>query len=226
MTVHDAALKGIGMPEEQPNHLKTVQDDLAFLRGLADGAGERGGLGVSGGALYGSAGVLYGLQTLFYFAQERGVVSLGYAGNMVLAWIPTLIFLVLMTIVIVIDRKNPQRGVTNRAVNAAFSAAGVANLALVIVFAAAAGRHKDFHYWLFHPAVVFILQGAVWQVTFMLRRRLWTLGVAVGWIVSGVAMGLLIERAELYLLIASLGLFAFMAAPGFFMMRQALQRAA
>lgn len=226
MTIHDAALKGIDMPEDHRDHLKTVQDDLAFLRGLAEGGHERGGLGVSGGALYGSAGVLYGLQTLIYFAQEMGLVGLGFTGNMVLAWVPTLIFLVLMTIVIIIDRKNPQRGVTNRAINAAFSAVGVANLALIVVFAGAASRHRDFHYWLFHPAVVFILQGAVWQVVFVLRRRMWMLAVAFGWIVCGVAMGLLIERADLYLLIATVGLFAFMGAPGFFMMRQALRPAA
>lgn len=208
------------------DQLKTAQDDLAFLRGLAEGRAERGGLGVAGGALYGAAGVLYGAQTLAYFAQERGLVAFGAQGNLVLAWSPTLIFLVLMAIVIVLDRKSPQRGVTNRAVNAAFQATGVANLALIVVFAAAAQRHKDFHYWLFHPAVVFILQGAVWQVIFVLRRRLWMLAVALGWLVSGVAMGLLIERAELYLLIAGLGLFAFMAAPGFYMMRQAQRPAA
>jgi hypothetical protein len=203
--------------------LKTVQDDLAFLRGLAESGGDRGGLGAPGGALYGAAGVLYGFQILVYFAQERGVVSLGGLGNVVLAWAPTLVFLVLMTIVIVMDRKNPQRGVTNRAINAAFSAVGVANLALIIVFASAAARHRDFHYWLFHPAVVFVLQGAVWQVVYMLRKRLWMLAVAIGWLVSGVAMGLLIERADLYLLIASVGLFGFMAIPGFHMMRQALR---
>jgi hypothetical protein len=206
--------------------LKTVQDDLAFLRGLAESGGERGGLGVAGGALYGSAGLLYGLQTLVYFAQEKGAVQLGFTGNMVLAWAPTVVFLVLMTIVIIIDRKNPQRGVTNRAVNAAFQATGVANLALIVVFAAAAARHKDFHYWLFHPAVVFILQGAVWQVIFVLRKRLWMLAVALGWLVCGVAMGVLIERADIYLLIASFGLLAFMAAPGFYMMRQAQRPAA
>ncbi|WP_297506978.1 hypothetical protein [uncultured Caulobacter sp.] len=214
-------MKGTGMNDD----LKTVQEDLAFLRGLAEGGAERGGLGVAGGALYGAAGVLYGVQTLVYFAQERGVFSLGAVGGAVMAWAPTAVFLVLMTIVIILDRKNARRGVANRAVNAAFSAAGIANLALVIVFAAAAGRHGDFHYWLFHPAVVFILQGAVWQVTFMLRRRIWMLAVAIGWIVSGVAMGLLIERADLYLLIAGFGLFAFMAAPGFYMMRQALRPA-
>ena len=214
------------MPEDQDAHLNTVRDDLAFLRGLADGSNERGGLGVAGGALYGAAGVLYGLQTLLYVVQERGLISLGTAGNLVLAWAPTVAFLVLMTIVIVLDRKNPQRGVTSRAINAAFSAVGVANLALVVVFAAAAAHHRDFHYWLFHPAVVFILQGAVWQVVFVLRRRMWMLAVAIGWIACGVAMGLLIARADVYLAIASFGLFAFMAAPGFFMMRQALRRTA
>jgi hypothetical protein len=41
-------------------------------------------------------------------------------------------------------------------------------------------RHHDFRYWLFHPAVVFVLQGAVWYVIFMLRKRLWMALVAAG----------------------------------------------
>jgi hypothetical protein len=222
VTIHDAVLKGIGMNDE----LKTVQDDLAFLRTMAEGGGERGGMGVAGGALYGAAGLLYGIQTLAYFAQEMGVIRMGGLGNLVMAASPTVVFLILMTIVIIIDRKRPQVGVANRAVNAAFAGTGIANLALVLIFAAAASRHKDFHYWLFHPAVVFVLQGAVWYVIFMLRKRLWMALVATGWLVCGVALGMLIERADLYLLIASLGLFAFMMVPGFFMMRQALRAAA
>lgn len=205
--------------------LKTVQDDLAFLRGLAEGGAERGGLGVAGGALYGSAGVLYGIQTLAYLVQERGLLRLSPQANLVMAWAPTVIFLILMTIVIIVDRKNPQRGVTNRAVNAAFSGTGIANLALVLIFASAAARNHDFRYWLFHPAVVFVLQGAVWYVIFVLRKRLWMAVVAIGWLVSGVAMGMLIHRADLYLLIATFGLFALMGVPGFHMMRQALRSA-
>lgn len=206
--------------------LKTVQDDLAFLRDLAEGGGERGGgLGAAGGALYGAAGLIYGLQTLTYYAQERGWAHLPPMGNLIMAWAPTVIFLILMTIVIVIDRKQPRRGVTSRAVNAAFAGTGIANLALVLIFAAAAARNHDFRYWLFHPAVVFVLQGAVWYVIFVLRRRLWMALVALGWLVSGVALGLLINQAALYLLVASFGLFAFMMIPGFHMMRQALRPA-
>lgn len=83
--------------------LKSVQDDLAFLRGLAEGSQERGGLGVAGGALYGAAGLLYGLQSLIYVVQERGLIALGGLGNLILAWAPTVVFLVLMTIVIIKD---------------------------------------------------------------------------------------------------------------------------
>lgn len=204
--------------------IKSVQDDLAFLRTVAEGGG--GGMGVAGSALYGSAGVLYGIQCLSYYLQEIGIVRLSPTANIVMAWAPTVIFLVLMTIVIIIDRKRPAVGVTSKAINSAFAGAGIANLALVLVFASAAARHQDFHYWLFHPAVVFVLQGAVWYVIFMLRRRMWMALVAVGWLVSGVAMGMLIERAELYLLIATLSLFLLMGVPGFGMMRQALRTSA
>ncbi len=222
MTIHDVELKG-ALPMN--DKLKTVQDDLAFLRGVAEGGAERGGLGAAGGALYGSAGVLYGIQTLTYFVQGKGLLHLSPQANLVMAWAPTVIFLILMTVVIIIERKKPLRGVANRAVNAAFSGTGIANLALVLIFASAAARNHDFRYWLFHPAVVFVLQGAVWYVIFVLRKRLWMAVVAIGWLVSGVAMGMLIHRADLYLLIATFGLFALMGAPGFHMMRQALRSA-
>ena len=222
MNGHDATLKGIAPMNDK---IKTAQDDLAFLRTIAEG-GTGGGMGVPGSALYGSAGVLYGIQCLSYYVQEKGLSLLSPTANIVMAWAPTLIFLVLMTIVIVLDRKKPAVGVTSRAVNSAFAGVGLANLALVIVFASAAARNHDFRYWLFHPAVVFVLQGSVWYVAFTLRKRLWMALVAAGWLVSGVALGMLIDRADLYLLIATLSLFLLMAVPGFGMMRQALRTAA
>jgi hypothetical protein len=174
--------------------IKSVQDDLAFLRTVAENRGGAG-LGVAGG-------VIYGLQCLGYYAQAIGLIRIPPLGELLLAWLPTVLFVILMTVVIVIDRKRPTGGVANRAVNAAFVGAGIANLALILIFAAAAARHNDFRYWLFHPAVVFVLQGAAWYVVFMLRKRLWMLAVAAGWLVSGVALGLLIERSDLYLLVA------------------------
>lgn len=207
------------------DELKKVRDDLAFMRAIAEGGGERGGLGAPGAALYGAAGLLYGVQTLGHFGQVKGVLIMSALGNLLLAWLPTVLFSILMTAVIVIDRKRPQVGAGNRAVNAAFSATGLANLALIVIFAAAAVRNHDFKYWLFHPAVVFIVQGAVWFLVFTLRKRAWMALVSVGWLVAGMALGLLIDRQDLYLLIASFSLFAFMMIPGFHMMRQALRAA-
>jgi hypothetical protein len=203
--------------------MKSAQDDLAFLRTVAEGSG--GGIGVAGGALYAGAGLIYGLQCLGHYGQAVGLLRMPPVGNLLLAWLPTLIFLVMMTVVIVVERKRPTAGVASRAVNAAFTGAGIANLALILVFASAAARHHDFRYWLFHPAVVFVIQGAVWYVIFTLRKRLWMLLVAAGWLASGVALGMLVERSDLYLLVASLGLFAWMMVPGFAMMRQALRQA-
>lgn len=205
--------------------LKTVREDLAFLRTIAEGGGERGGLGAPGAALYGSAGLIYGIQTLGHFAQVKGVLVMSPLGDLLLGWLPTVIFLIIMTLVIIVDRKRPQVGAANRAVSAAFTATGLANLALIVIFAAAAIRNHEFKYWLFHPAVVFVVQGAVWFVVFSLRKRAWMALVSVGWLGAGIALGLLIDRPDLYLLIAALGLFAFMMAPGFYMMRQALRPA-
>jgi hypothetical protein len=38
------------------DEIKSVQDDLAFLRTLAEGRGGAPGMGVAGGALYAGAG--------------------------------------------------------------------------------------------------------------------------------------------------------------------------
>lgn len=204
--------------------IKAAQDDLAFLRTVAEGGG--GGMGLTGGALYAGAGLIYGLECLGHYGQVTGVFHMQLLGNLLLSALPTLIFLIMMTVVIVIERKRPKGGVANRAVNAAFAGTGIANIALVLVFASAATRHHDFRYWLFHPAVVFVIQGAVWYVIFMLRKRLWMAVAATGWLVSGVALGMLVDRQDLYLLVASLGLFAWMMVPGYVMMRQAMRQAA
>jgi hypothetical protein len=84
--------------------------------------------------------------------------------------------------------------VTSRAVNSAFAGAGIANLALVVIFAAAASRHHDFHYWLFQPGRGLRAAGRGLVRDLHAARRLWMALVAVGWLVSGVAMGLLIDR--------------------------------
>ena len=167
-----------GQPKDDTigeDRIKGVRDDLAFMRTLAEGGGGSAGLGLPGSALYAAAGLIYGGQCLGHYAQAIGLLTLGKLGSLVLGFAPTVLFLVLMVVVIILDRRRPASGVANRAVNAAFTGVGIANLTIAWIFAAAAQNHHDFRYWLFHPAVVFTLQGAAWYVVFMLRRRLWML---------------------------------------------------
>jgi hypothetical protein len=205
------------------DNIKAVRDDLAFMRTLAEGGS--GGMGRPGSALYTAAGLIYGLQCLGHYAQAIGLLTLGKVGSLVLGLGPTVLFLVLMVGVIILDRRMPAGGVANRAVNAAFAGVGIANLTIAWIFAAAASSHHDFRYWLFHPAVVFTLQGAAWYVVFMLRRRPWMLVTAAGWLGTGLALGLLIDAPVTYTLVAALGLFAWMMVPGLVMMRQSWPRA-
>ncbi len=50
----------------------TVQDDLAFMRDLAE-RGQRGS--ITGGSVFVAGGVLYGVQCLFHWAQLKGWID-------------------------------------------------------------------------------------------------------------------------------------------------------
>jgi len=198
--------------------ISTAQDDLAFMRRLAE-QGSRGA--VAGGWVFVAGGVLYGVQCLYQWAQLRGVIDP--------PWPVTLTFLVAITAgffavlgwVIWRDRKSPQTGLMSRAVNAVFSGIGLANLAMVIVFGFNAAQAKDISIWLLYPPVIFALQGAAWYAAAVLRKRAWQGLVAAGWLIAATALGLVRGSVDAYLLICSLSLFLLMALPGFVLIRLA-----
>lgn len=194
----------------------TLEPDLDFLRGLVDGGGNRtqyltGHAFVVGGGLY----------AFQCFANWLAIIlglNMPGAAWLMLHSLPTVIFIAYCI------RQGMRYGMgntgnaTSRAITAAFQAAGFTNLALILIFAPAAISRGDFTIWLFHPAIVFALQGAAWLTAFQLRRRAWLLGVALGWLASAVALGLLIGSLT-YLLVAGLALFFFMTVPGIVMVR-------
>jgi len=194
----------------------TLEPDLDFLRGLVEGGGNRtqyltGHAFVVGGSVY----------AFQCFANWLLVVlALNVPG---LVWIalhtlPTVIFLAYCVWQGMRYGASNTGNATSRAITAAFQAAGFTNLALILIFAPTAIGRGDFTIWLFYPAVVFALQGAAWLTAYQLRRRLWLLGVALGWMASAVALGLLIGSLT-YLLVAGAALFFFMAVPGIVMVR-------
>ena len=201
---------------------QSLQDDLAFMRQLAEGGPASSQ--PQFGAAYLAGGLIYGAQCLFNWGQIEGWIRLPPGPSLVISLGFTGVFLAVMVALTWAYRGAQPRGLTNRAVAAAFAGAGLSNCALIAVFATVAARHHSLTIWLLYPTVVFALQGAVWFVVAMLRRRLWMGAVALGWWTSAVGLGLTIDSTA-YVAVCGLSLILWMALPGVLMLRQARQAA-
>ncbi|NHK29468.1 hypothetical protein FF098_016270 [Parvularcula flava] len=194
----------------------TLEPDLDFLRGLVEGGGNR--TQYLTGHAFAVGGGLYAFQCFANWLLVILALDLPGIVWITLHSLPTVIFLAYCVWQGVRYGASNTGNATSRAITAAFQAAGFTNLALILIFAPTAIGRNDFTIWLFYPAVVFALQGAAWLTAYQLRRRLWLLGVALGWMVSAVALGLLIGNLA-YLLVAGGALFLFMTVPGIVMVR-------
>lgn len=116
--------------------------------------------------------------------------------------------------------------IVTRTLNAAFSGAGMANLAIIVVFGFGAARDKDFAIWLYYPAMIFALQAAAWFVAYSLKKKPWMLMASIGAWITAVALGLLVREPVAYLYVCTAALFVLFAGPGWIMTRDALQKRA
>ncbi len=194
-----------------------IRDDLAFMKALAENGGKTQW---AGGAAFVAGGTLYGLQCLVEWAQAAGLVTLNGLQTWCYTVGITVAFLIALGVVIVRNRKTAPRGMLNKAFASVFQATGIASLALVAIFAAAAIPRDSVIIWELYPASLFALMGAAWYVVFMLRRRLWMAAVSAGWFATAVGLGLLVGTPS-YILVAALALLALMALPGAYMMHLA-----
>ena len=199
----------------------TAEDDLAFLRAIAEGSG-RPPLTLA--VCYLAGGLLYGLQCLFHVGQVTGLIRWPELANLIFVVMITVSFLAVLTWAILKDRREgpPNRGpLATRSLNAAFSATGMANSAVIIVFGVGAIRDQDFAIWLYYAAIVFALQAAAWFMAWTLKKKGWMLATALGGWVTAVALGVLVREPLWYLGVCTVALFALFALPGWIMFRDA-----
>lgn len=201
--------------------LHSPEDDLAFMRSIVEGGGR---VPMTLAVCYLAGGLIYGAQCLFHVGQVFGWVRLPDLANLIVVVGFTVAFLVVLTWAILRDRKagTSNRGpLATRTLSAAFSATGMANTAVIIVFAVGAMRDKDFAIWLYYAAIVFALQAAAWYVAWMLKRKGWMLATALGGWVTAVALGLLVRQPVAYLGVCTVALFLLFALPGWALFRDA-----
>lgn len=205
-------------PKMPPN---TPADDLAFMRNLVEQGGRAQ---MTGGSLFFAGGLLYGLQCLYHFGQMHGF-GLAEPWNLAFVAAITLAFLAYLLWAGFKGMLKTPAGLLGRALAAVFSGVGLANLAMVFVFALNAGRENSSLIWMLYPPVIFALQGAAWIAAFQIQKHGWQAAVGIGWLVSACALGWFVRDAQAYVLIAAAALFGLMALPGWMMMRRAARDA-
>ncbi|MBI1200061.1 MAG: hypothetical protein GC203_19555 [Phenylobacterium sp.] len=193
-----------------------ARDDLAFLRGLVTGGDNNFQRQLGEG--YAVGGACYGTQMALHMLQAWAGWFTAPAAAMLVGLGPTLVFLALLSWLLWRRRGAPPN-TANRAIGAAFQAAGLANLALAAVVGGAAWRAQSFQIWLIFPCAVFVLQGAAWLVAWHVRRRRWFGAIAGGWFATGIAMGFAIDVVPAYMALAAFGFIAFMLVPGLALLR-------
>jgi hypothetical protein len=201
---------------------QSAQDDLAYMRTVV----EQGGRPRMAGALiYMAAGLIYGVETLVHWGQSINLIRLSMPATLTFVAGCSALFVLVMIVLIARDKtKGIGAGSGSRALNAAFGGAGLANIALMVIFGVNAWRQHDFLIWMLYPCVVFALQGAAWYVAFMLRRKGWMLVVSLGCLVTAALMGMVINTPT-FNLVAALACFAWLAVPGAIMARDARREA-
>lgn len=200
--------------------LNSPQDDLAFMRSIVEGGGRPS---MTLAICYLAGGLLYGLQCLFHVGQVIGLIRWPGLANLAFVVGITVAFLSILTWAILKDRKDgAARGpLATRSLNAAFSATGMANTAVIIVFGVGAIRDNDFAIWLYYAAIVFALQAAAWYMAWTLKKKPWMLATALGGWVVAVALGVLVRQPMWYLGVCTVALFALFALPGWILFRDA-----
>jgi hypothetical protein len=173
---------------------------------------------------YLAGGLLYGLQCLFHVGQVLGLVRWNGLASLIFVTLISVIFLLVIVWAILQDRRDGagrQGPAAARTLKAAFSAAGMTNAAVIIIFGVGAMRDSDFAVWLYYTAIVFALQAAAWYVAWTLKRKTWMLATAIGGWITAVALGVLVRETMWYLAVCTVALFLLFALPGWVMFRDA-----
>jgi hypothetical protein len=195
----------------------SLNDDLAFLRTLAEGSEDNLRMFAE---IYFAAGAIYGGEMLLHIGQVLGWLPPAGLFGLAAGLAPTAIFILVVVAIALRKGTTAQGNLVGKSIGAVFGAIGLSNFALIAVIGSVAWREHSFMTWQIYPCIVFVLQGTGWFVAFRLRQRAWLGLLAAGWFVIGIAMALSIQWMPGFVALAALGLFGFMALPGYLMLRR------
>lgn len=198
----------------------TIKDDLAFLKHLVSDSGR---VEKSAGEAFLSAGVLFGAQCFLQYAQWVGAITPPPLLSLAFGVMPSLIFTAHMIYMTIRDRNLGPKAVGGRALSAAFTSAGLANLFIASAFGYVALKEKSMMIWMLYPIALCAFQGAVWYTAYFIRKRLWMAFASAGWFLASVGATFTIGTST-FLLILGVTIFFVMGGSGYQMIREAKAR--
>lgn len=207
---------------DTPELKAELKDDLAFMKALVL---EGGRSEMAGGQAFLVAGLLFGAQCFLQWAQVIGWLVGPQYLYLAIVVLPSVIFLIFVIYLSIKERHNGPKGVASRAINAAFTSAGIANLFISSAFGYTAVIEKSMTIWLLYPVVICTVQGSVWYIAYMIRKKLWLALVSAAWFVTSMALTFLLKSVADYLLVLGLALTFVMGGSGYYMMRLASKKA-
>jgi hypothetical protein len=200
------------------DQLQTIQDDLAYMRALAQ-EGRRAPL--LGGSVLIAGGLIYGGAALAHWMIAAGVLDVPPISYSVLWLVAVVAFFVVLG---ALKRRMSQRpGATaanNRAYSIAWGGLGGATFGIAASLIIAAARMKDPVIMGLFPPVILSLYGGGWLVGAALSDRSWLRWVGFAAIAAALGTALLIGRDEQWLAYAA-ALILLAALPGYALARQA-----
>jgi hypothetical protein len=200
----------------------TAKDDLAFMKALVFDGGRSE---MAGGQAFFVAGLCFGAQCFLQWAQAIGLLVAPVLVYLTIAVLPSVIFLGFVIYLSLKERNAGPKPVAARAVNAAFTSAGIGNLFISSAFGYTASIEKSMTVWLLYPVVICVFQGAVWYIAYIIRKKIWLAAVSVAWFSTSVALTILLKSIPDYLLVLGFALVFIMGGSGYYMMRLAAKKA-
>lgn len=197
--------------------IRTVHEDIAYMRGLAQ---EGRNTPLLCGSVLVAAAAIFGPAVLGQWAMQTGILTLS-------PWAPLWLWVgagviftaVLMILIRRMDIKPGAGSPVNRAVGAAWSAVGLGIFAMWLAFMAIGLTSGDWAIMRAMPIVVFAAYGAAWMVAGAMARARWMSWVAVIAYAGAVLLGVFAESAWSYPLFAAL-MVAVALVPGLALLRQ------
>lgn len=198
--------------------IESARDNLAYMRALVGGT-ER--MQKTIGEAFFWAGLLYGGQCFLHWLQTLRIVPDEGPIGLAVVVVPTVLFVGILVMIIIKDRKAPPGGPAARALGSVFQGAGIANLVMAFVFAYGAEAYDAPGLWLYHPVVVCMFQGVAWYVAFNVLRKSWLGFVAAGWFATVIGLGVLMHNVGAFVLVLAIALTVLMMIPGWIIWRGA-----